>query len=368
MFNRTDDWPSAKGTMLTVLKQKPDDPRLMLLFADMLLQHREVTDAIPLLEKCQKLGVDKSPQYIALQAQVLAMQDQPELAISTAKSLVTPPLSPEQIPQLKTVANLLEAFAGRASNPEPYYEAAGELYREYVREVPDEVLLLAKFQGLHGDIDEALNLCEGAMPTQGAEDSIRTAIMFSRSRSADLTPERRQRMQGWIDAAIKDNSKGGEILVLQADFFDFEGKYAECEKIYSDLLSDKSLSPYLRATVLNNLAYLLAVKNQQGDKAMTLIEEAVQLVGPISELLDTRGMVHLARGDSKLAIQDLRRSIADSASPIKLFHLAHALLQDQDDAAAAEAFRQAEELGLKPADVSAIERKNYDNLQARFPS
>ena len=370
LFNMNGDWTSAKGTMLTVLRLRPNEGRIILAFAEMLLQRRELVDAAAQLETYEKEVPQKSISYISLRAQLLALQDQPEQSIAAAKSLITPPLAPDQIPQLKTVAAMLESFAAAGSNPEPYYEAAGDLYREYVKEVPDDSLLLAGFLGLHGDIDEALQICDDALArgTPSRESVIRSALTFARIRVKELTDSQKQQIRGWIDAGIKEKPDDPTYYVLLADFNDLQGRFEESQQVYADLVPNKKLEGVLRATVLNNLAYLLAVKDNKGKEALPYIEEAIALVGPISELMDTRGMVQLAIGDHKLAIADLKQSVGDGPSAVKFFHLAIALLKSEDEAGAAEAFQRAVLLGLKAEDVTALERAEYEELQTRFPA
>ena len=366
LFNRSGDWTSAKGAMLTVLKQRPDDPQLMLLFAEMLLQHDEQTDADQWLRKYEQSGAPKTPVYIALNARRLAQQDQPEQAIAMAKSVITPPLSPDQIPLLKNVAAMLEEFASTASNPEPYYEAAGGLYREYVKEVPDDTLVLAKFVGEHGDLTEGLDLCEAALKKGNAEPPLRTALQIARARPTEITDEHKQRIQEWFDTALKATPDDVMLGVLLADFYDLQERFVDSEKIYRGLLKNKNLAGALRATVLNNLAYLLAMQDKKGEEAWPLIEEAVQIVGPVSELLDTRGMVQLARGNAPQAVQDMKRAVGNTPSPIKLYHLAYTHRVAGEGDAAAAAFKQAVELGLKESDVPALERKYYQAMLAEY--
>jgi tetratricopeptide (TPR) repeat protein len=370
LYNRAGDWTSAKGSMLTALKLQPNEGRWMLVYAEMLLQHDELLDAAAMLDKYEKEITPKAPLYTSLRAQLLALQDQPEQSIAMAKTLVTPPLAPDQIPQLKSVAAMLEAFARKASNPEPYYEAAGALYREYVKEVPDDMLVLAAFTGLHDNLDESLQLYEDAIAkgTPSKDAVLRMALTTARARVKDITDAQKERIHGWLDAAIKEKPDDPGLPVLLADFYDLQGKFDESEKIYRGLISNEKLSGVLRATVLNNLAYLIAAKDNQGKEALPFIDEAIKIVGPIPEFLDTRAMAHLSAGNTKEAVEDLKLSLAESASDIKMFHLAIALLKSEDEAGAADAFKKAIELGLKPDSLSSLERPHYDTLTAKFPT
>jgi tetratricopeptide (TPR) repeat protein len=366
LLNRTGDWVSAKGTMLTVSKQRPDDPQVMLMFAEMLMQHEELAEADELIKKYEATGAPRTPVFVALNARRLALQDQPEQAIAMAKSVLAPPLAPNQIPLIKNVAAMLEDFASKASNPEPYYEAAGGLYRDYVKEVPDDSLVLAKFLGEHGDFNEGLNICEESLKKGNPEPALRTALQIIRLRPAEFNDEQKQRVQGWFDTAVKNAPEDVLLGVLLADFYDLQSRFGDSEKIYQDLLKNKNLNGALRATVLNNLAYLLSMQDKKGEEAWPMIEEAIQLVGPVSELLDTRGMVQIARGNLPQAVQDMKRALGSTPTPVKLYHLAYTLRASGDKDAASAAFKQAVELGLKSADVPALERKDYEAMLLEY--
>ena len=167
---------------------------------------------------------------------------------------------------------------------------------------PDPTLEQAKFFGRRGNVDAALRLCEESIPNVSAESAITVALAIARQGPKRLNPVQQQRILGWIDAVLAASPDRPAIRLLAADLKDLQGEYREVAAIYRDLLRDDSLSDQQRAIVLNNLAYLMAVGENNGDDALPLIEEAIQLVGPNAHLFDTRGTVWLARkalgGDS----------------------------------------------------------------------
>ena len=60
----------------------------------------------------------------------------------------------------------------------------------------------------------------------------------------------------------------------------------------------------------NNLAFHLA-KPATAAEAGKLIDSAIEELGPLPDLLDTRGLVRLAGGDKAGAVEDLREAILD---------------------------------------------------------
>ena len=89
---------------------------------------------------------------------------------------------------------------------------------------------------------------------------------------------------------------------------------------------------------------------------------AVSVLGPTSDLLDTRGICYLAQGDTKRAIDDLRAAIIDAPSDVKYIHLAMAEVKSGDKAAAAKSLEKARSLDFDVNSLSAKERENYRRL------
>jgi Tfp pilus assembly protein PilF len=114
--------------------------------------------------------------------------------------------------------------------------------------------------------------------------------------------------------------------------------------------------------VLNNLAFLLAVQNRPGD-AKELIDEAIQIFGPTSDLLDTRAIVELSAKNAKQAIADLDLATVDQPTGLKYFHLAQAHLANKDQLAAAEAMKKAlETYKLDRKDLAPAEQPKFDAM------
>jgi len=231
---------------------------------------------------------------------------------------------------------------------------------------PDPTLEQAKFFGRRGNIEAALRLCEESIARATPESAITVALVIARQGPVELTPVQQHRILGWIDTALAESPDRPAILLLAADLKDLQGEYQEVATMYRDLLCNDSLSDQQRAIVLNNLAYLMAVDENNGDDALPLIEEALQLVGPNSDLFDTRGAVWLAQGKPWAAIRDFRRAVRAAPSPIKVFHLADALLLWNDEYRAEATFESAIEMGLEPADIPPLERGNYEALRDRL--
>jgi regulator of sirC expression with transglutaminase-like and TPR domain len=115
---------------------------------------------------------------------------------------------------------------------------------------------------------------------------------------------------------------------------------------------------------LNNLAWLLALREPHTGEALDLIGRAIELVGPEAGLLDTRAMVYLKTGRSELAIRDLEAVLGATPTASAYFHLAQAQHLARNRAAAAVALRKARDMGLVAERIDPLERPAYERLQA----
>jgi tetratricopeptide (TPR) repeat protein len=117
-----------------------------------------------------------------------------------------------------------------------------------------------------------------------------------------------------------------------------------------------------RAIVTNNLAYHLA-RPETAAEAGTLIEKALAELGPHPDLLDTRGLIHLAAGRSREALQDLEEA-ALQPSDTKLLHLASAQAAIGDREAAKKSLQAARRKGLAATKLAPADRQRLDQLEA----
>src|SRR5207302_2010825 len=116
----------------------------------------------------------------------------------------------------------------------------------------------------------------------------------------------------------KKEAKNVNLLVQLGDVLDLAGSYEQAETEYREALK---LEPN-NVMVLNNLAWLLALRTQHGEEALTLINRAIENVGPRGELLDTRSVVYLTLGKATEARADAEETLKEAATATRYFHLA----------------------------------------------
>ena len=96
------------------------------------------------------------------------------------------------------------------------------------------------------------------------------------------------------------------------------------------------------------------------------ISEAINLFGPVADLLDTRAMVRMANQDFKAAVNDLNLALDDGPTNTRYFHLALAYEGDKKLNLARENFRRAQEMGLTVDSVTDLERKSFRRMMQKY--
>jgi tetratricopeptide (TPR) repeat protein len=242
-----------------------------------------------------------------------------------------------------------------------YLQTAETVLRDEVKRRPEAVLSLIALVGRQGRVAEALDLCAGAWQTAPV-DAVSYACMAA-LHTAPPRPEDIRRVEGWFNAARPKSAAAATALLLcRADLCDLQGHYADAIVLYRQVLErDRD-----NTVALNNLAYLLALKEGQHKTSLELLKHAIDVAGPVPELLDSRALIHLSMGQSALAIKDLQEAIEDTPMPVACFHLAQAHHMTKNRAAAVIALRKAKKAGLKVEQLHALERPAYRTLQAEL--
>ena len=98
-------------------------------------------------------------------------------------------------------------------------------------------------------------------------------------------------------------------------------------------------------------------------EAPEVIEEAIRVLGPTSDLLDTRAVVYLAQGKAKEAAADMRWALVDGPSISKYYHMARVEQALGNADAAREALKKANDLRGDHNPFTPAERTAFEQLQ-----
>ncbi|HEY1600649.1 MAG TPA: M56 family metallopeptidase [Pirellulales bacterium] len=194
------------------------------------------------------------------------------------------------------------------------------------------------------------------------------AMQEIRKRPQDVTPKQFEVLAGRLEQALAADPDSLSLLGLMAELRDRQGRADDALAIYRRLLKRPGLDPNWRALCSNNVAYALAIRGKQADlaEAERLIGDAVDVFGPTPDLLDTRAVVMLTKGDVEHARADIKKSIDAQPTAAKYFHLALIEEKGGDAAAMTEAFKEALGMKLDEHAITSAERPELERLKAKI--
>jgi tetratricopeptide (TPR) repeat protein len=344
LYEADGQWPRAESELLGLLAAQADNPDYLARYANGLLREGRTAEARPWVEKLAAAA----PQALeTLQCRVLLLKARGEAEQAAA---VVRAYARGQGARLDAAAGWLEDL-GRVAEAERLYRAHAAAAKE-----PEAVLLLALHLGRHRKIGEALEVCARAWANCRPEAVARVSVAVLRSPGA--TPEQFREVEGRLKAAIARRPEAHAVAVFLAEVHDLQGRPEEAVQTYRRVLGQDSRN----VVALNNLAYQLAVGSGDVVEALGFINRALDLAGPVGELLDTRAVIYLKQGQAKQAVKDMQQALAQAASPGKYFHLARAQRLAGNRVAAVDAWRKAAEAGLREGDLHPLERPAFRRL------
>ena len=334
----------------------------MLPYVQMLIRHDDFSEAGRQFSQLEELVANAkqaaSPALkqtvTALKARLLVQSGQQEQAVKLLEGMLPRPLPPSQLHLLLDVARLLEELN--------LNDAAEKLLSEYISQEPRGVVDMAAFAGRRGDVTKAFSLLDQGRKARPINDILTVGLDTLRRNPEQASKERFASLHAWAEAALENEANPLPIKLFQAEIYDLEGRQADAVKIYREALTAKESNPMQRAIVENNLAFILATTKADGAEALKLADEAMHIVGPTADLLDTRALAYLAQGKTDQALDDLQLATADSPSGSKFFHLAQAEKQANHLDAAREALAKAQKAGVALGQFSPTERRLYSQL------
>jgi tetratricopeptide (TPR) repeat protein len=420
LYEATGNWAKSRELLEELLKQHPEDGLLTAQYAQVLLRSGSVEAArspidrvaalmpdsfVVVLLRCRLLAADKrQPEAVPLVLEFLEQRKQAPSAGESLRDLVAQNNHEEAFTVLeqhlrqqrdaagsqalaegrKLIAEgqidaavnrlrdylrredlrqVVDAFyqkaAARLLAELDQHGAAESVYREYLKSstTPEDVLTLAVYVTRQGRVDEALDLCEQAWETCEPVAVAHSCVAILRESQA--TPAQIARVEAWLLRAVEKASDLSRLLLRLADLRDYQGRYDQAEAVYRQILARNPENP----TALNNLAWLMALRGvRPGDDPRGYIDQAIRVHGPGAELLDTRAVVLLARGDANGAIAELKRALDESASDRFYFHLAQAQAAKGDREAARRSLEEARSAGFKESSLHPLERPGYERL------
>jgi tetratricopeptide (TPR) repeat protein len=245
---------------------------------------------------------------------------------------------------------------GQAAAAEPFY-------RRFARAAPapEGSLQLAQYLGRRGQMKEALELCETAWKSGNLANVANASLVVLHS--APATEEQFDRVETHLKAALEKEPKSTDLAVCLADLWDLHGKQAKAISLYREIIKRDENN----VVALNNLAWLLAQTPGGAGEAFERIKRALDVAGPLPELLDTRALIYLSSDDPERALADLEEALSHPRLQPRLtawlqYHKARAYTASGDRQNALKALQSAKTAGLEESTLHPLERQSYRAL------
>ncbi|MEN1678376.1 MAG: tetratricopeptide repeat protein [Planctomycetota bacterium] len=359
----TGQMEKARDYMYQLVAQSKGAPAARVAFIRMLLDSGDSADLAEASRQVSRLkqAAPTSPTTLQLVVRVaVKMGKQREAARAIAGLLPKDPKNASAA-QLLPIARLLTELGD--------FDRAENTFKFAASKEPAASLFYAEFLGLHRDPDQAFALLDGWATKLKPQVLIRTGIEILRARRDEIGDKHDDRVDGWLTKALREDPESIVHLLQLAELRSLQKRYEETIAVYRKLLALPDLTGQPRAIVLNNLGYMMAVTtgdSAMAEEAMGYVSEAVDILGPQSDILDTRGVVLTILGRYDEAKEDLALSLTENPTASKFFHKARAHMLAGESTEATKAWNRAIELGLDRESVAVAEREQFDQLQEQI--
>jgi len=362
------NWNKYRDQMRKAIARFPSSPEARQAYASKLIQRgdqRSLEEAAEQVNKLRELAPG-SPATFELGVRLatkLGRQQQvrADLLSRLPKMENIKELDQQQAQTFLVFANLLIDLGD--------LDSAEKIYTDLAARNPAMAYDLARFIGERRDPEKCFAKLNEIYAPDRIPEILNVAMAVARTRRDKIGDKYDADIQRWLDNGLRENPDSITLLLVQADLYDLQKKYEESAEVYRKLLARSELTGLRRAVVLNNLAFLLALdtsaKSGQ-ENPLDLIQEAAAIMGPNSDILDTRAVVLISQKQYKPAIQDLELSVTENPTASKYFHKADAHLRAGENRAAIDAWTKAEALGLGRDSINRMEYDRYDQMKAEI--
>ncbi len=311
-------WERSEKQLLDMLSRYGADPKIWAAYIDMLIDRGEYEQAEQRLSRLEELKA-KGVSLLPLKAKLAASQGNEELLRKALQAMLPRDLrkpGKRELAAVLTVARLSAQLDDQ--------ELAEQLYRFYAKRVPQQKNQLVNYLATHGNGEEALNEIKrlGERRTDG---DLRVALNILQRRK-EFGDKFDDDVLLLVRSAVREDPESAQRQLLLAEALESTEKFDQSVTAYQQLLQKEDIPDQPRASAMNNLAFLYALEGQRLNEAEQLVDQAMEIFGPLSAALDTRAIVRMAQERYDLAVQDMELAVMVNPSAAKYFHLAQAQL------------------------------------------
>ena len=258
-----------------------------------------------------------------------------------------------------------------------------ELVNQYWGNAPVAVLVTA-FGALLNFHDDLKNIEKLELTTQftaADKEKLKAQLMAEVGETEDVLRKALSKYQQELatlegpENATKKQKKEAEVISLMsllANQYVNTKQYDKAMGTYTEILSRQNKN----VIALNNRAMIMAGRSANLDDALSQINVAVNLIGPLPMIVDSKAMVLLAAGKKQEALAAAKQVMTERPDRLDpaldkglakqwggyCFHLALMYDANGDQAEATKALQEAMKLGFGADDVFDLERPAWTKL------
>jgi tetratricopeptide (TPR) repeat protein len=364
LYARTNNWKKGKPLMVDALSRYGADPDVWSTYITLLIGRGEYKTASQRLKRFAEIAGD-STQVFQLRTRLAYERGEQVEVRRLLQSMLPPNLGPST-PLDEQQLNILRAIGGMAVQYEEY-EFAEQLFRLYVSRKPEGAFDLVTVTALYGDAEQAMTAMK-QLVKENPEACARLAIQMVRQRRTEFGNQFDDAVSELVLSVWKESPDASGRMSLRAEMYEVMEKYDEAIQAYEEIIGRDDMLPVVHAAASNNLAYILALRNQKLDIANQRIDEAIEILGPLADLLDTRAVIQMARNEFDQAVEDMTLSLSIDPTAVKYYHMARAQALAGDEEKAIEAWGKANEMEISVESLPLIERPGFQETKKQIES
>ena len=274
------------------LAENPDDEKSLLMLADIMMNSGDFAEAAQLLDRAEQAGVN--PDALRFERVALAcLKGDVETALADLKKLV------KQDRENVRAWALLAMLTADGSDSEAFNRAL-EALKGLQGGAPEVRLMLAELY--MGRKDWALARAELEEVVRMDPRQIRTWEMLV---NVDFQERKRELAEDHVRILLTLDPGNAIGNLMLGSFQYMRGQYSLAESSYRTALKSRR-----EGAALNDLAYLLMIKDGPSAEVRSLVEEALALQPQNPIFLSTRAELNLVEGRLDEAEHDLQQVLA----------------------------------------------------------
>jgi tetratricopeptide (TPR) repeat protein len=359
LYDAERNWAKAEKQYQAVIAAEPRNPMLIAHLARRLMELGKLREAGEEVRKLEALAPG-SPAHVGVRSRLQFLSGDTAALVADLTSYCADSRSAEAANRAFLAGSLLDEFVRSTTNPRPesrdqLLDLALKFYQRTIRVHTEAVVRIVSLWSHVGQREKALRWLRD--PSWKVPLNLRASAEIAGLRSAHAGEDECRAVEKWLREEAAKNPEVTLDLHL-ADLaemrHDFKTAEVQCRKVLSKEPN--------HVIAMNNLAWVLAHRGPSPE-ALSLVQKAISMIGPIPDLLETRAKAYLALCRAPEAVQDLEDAIAADPTAMRYFLLAAAQEKNGNADAARDAFHRAQELGFDSRDLHPVDLPDFERLK-----